>query len=92
MITRFRHKGLQRFFETGRVTGIQPEHATRLRRILALLQTAITTADMDLPGLALHELKGTRAGTWAVRVSGNWRITFRIEAQGVTDVNDEDYH
>ena len=92
MITRFRHKGLLLFFETGRVTGILPEHATRLRRILALLHTATTITDMDLPGLALHELKGTRAGTWTVRVDGNWRITFRMDAQGVTDVNYEDYH
>ncbi len=27
-------------------------------------------------GLVLHPLTGNRKGTWAARVSGNWRITF----------------
>jgi proteic killer suppression protein len=47
---------------------------------------------MNLPGLRLHELKGDRAGTWAVDVSGNWRIAFRFEAQEAVAVNYEDYH
>jgi proteic killer suppression protein len=37
---------------------------------------------MNLPGLHLHELKGNRAGTWSVRVSGNWRVTFKFEGAG----------
>ena len=48
--------------------------------------------DMNLPGLDLHELKGRRRGTWAVRVSGNWRITFRFEGEDAVDVDYEDYH
>lgn len=47
---------------------------------------------MGLPGLNLHPLKGARQGTWAVRVSGNWRLTFRFEGRDVADVNYEDYH
>ena len=47
---------------------------------------------MDLPGLRLHPLKGNRKGTWAVKVSGNWRITFKIQNGDVFDVNYEDYH
>ena len=39
-----------------------------------------------------HELKGERKGTYAMRVSGNWRITFRWKAGAVTDVDLEDYH
>ena len=48
--------------------------------------------DMRLPGLRLHELKGDRAATWAVHVSGNWRVTFRFEGQDAEGVNYEDYH
>lgn len=48
--------------------------------------------DMDLPGLHLHELKGDRKGTWAVSVSGNWRVTFRFEGKDATEVDYEDYH
>lgn len=47
---------------------------------------------MDLPGLGLHELHGSRKGTWAVAVSGNWRVTFRFAAPDVSDVDYEDYH
>ena len=47
---------------------------------------------MALPGLNLHSLIGDRKGTWSVRVSGNWRVTFRFEGKDVTDVDYEDYH
>ena len=47
---------------------------------------------MDLPGLQLHQLADNRRGTWAVRVSGNWRLTFRFEDGEPVDVNLEDYH
>ena len=47
---------------------------------------------MDLPGLDLHELKGKRAGTWAVKISGNWRVTFKLYKGDIIDVNYEDYH
>lgn len=46
---------------------------------------------MDLPGLKLHELKGRRKGTWAVSVSGNWRVTFKMKGADAFDVNYEDY-
>jgi proteic killer suppression protein len=48
--------------------------------------------DLDLPGLDLHELKGNRKGTSALKVSGNWRVTFRLENGDAVDVNYEDYH
>jgi proteic killer suppression protein len=65
----FRHKGLERFFSTGTQAGIQAKHADRLRLILGRLNVATGPGDMNLPGLGLHELKGARAGTWAVTVA-----------------------
>ena len=47
---------------------------------------------MDIPGHGLHELRGDLAGHWAVRVSRNWRITFRFEGGNVYDVDLVDYH
>ncbi len=47
---------------------------------------------MSLPGLHLHELSGKRRGMWSVRVSGNWRITFKYDGEDAIDVNLEDYH
>ena len=47
---------------------------------------------MNLPGLDLHPLAGDRQGYWAVKVSGNWRITFRFLGKDVDAVDYEDYH
>ncbi len=47
---------------------------------------------MNLPGLRLHELSGKRKGTWAVNVSGNWRVTFRFNGIDAEVVDYEDYH
>ena len=37
-------------------------------------------------------LAGDRAGTWALHVTRNWRLTFRIVADELVEVNYEDYH
>lgn len=47
---------------------------------------------MKLPGLMLHELRGTRKGEWSVKVSGNWRVTFRWAGKDTELVDYEDYH
>ena len=91
-IVGFRHKGLERSFSRGSTAGIQNQHAKRLRLVLGRLSVAKEPRDMGLPGLGLHPLKGDRHGTWAVRISGNWRVTFRFSGPDVTDVNYEDYH
>ena len=88
----FRHKGLERFFATGTRAGIQAKHAERLRLILGRLDAAASARDMALPGLELHELRGDRKSTWAVKVSGNWRVTFTCAGKDVDRVDYEDYH
>lgn len=80
MIKSFRHKGLRLLFETGRASGVQPSHTKRLRLQLGILDTARTISDVDLPGFALHALKGTMQNRWAISVSGNWRLTFEFTA------------
>ena len=92
MIKGFRHKGLEKFFRTGNKSGIQTSHADRLRLILGRLNVSTGPQDMDLPGLGLHPLTGNRSGTWSVKVSGNWRITFVFEGEDVNVVDYEDYH
>jgi toxin HigB-1 len=92
VILGFRHKGLAKFFETGSKSGIQTQHAARLRLILGRLSAAAAPHDMALPGLALHPLKGSHAGRWAVSVSGNWRITFGFAGKDADAVDYEDYH
>lgn len=92
MIISFIHKGLKRFYRSGKTSGIQAKHAKRLRLILTNLDQAESLGDMDLPGLSLHELKGSRKGIWSVSVSGNWRVTFRFVGKDAEIVNYEDYH
>lgn len=92
MIKRFKPRGLEKFFLQGTRAGIQAAQAKRIRLILGRLHASQSAQDMGLPGLYLHELKGKRGGTWAVRVSGNWRITFRFEGVDAIDVDYEDYH
>jgi len=83
---------LAKFFETGSRAGIQPQHAERLRLILGRLNAATSPQDMGLPGLNLHPLAGDRKGTWAVSVSGNWRVTFKFVEKDADAVDYEDYH
>lgn len=92
MIRTFKHRGLQRYFQRGSKAGIQAAHASRVRLVLSRLHASVSPKDMDLPGLYLHQLKGSDRGIWSVRVSGNWRITFRFEGPDAIDVNYEDYH
>ena len=92
MIQKFKHKGLKKLFETGTASGVNPQHVRRLKQVLALLETAESLEDMDLPGLDLHELKGNRTGTWSVKISGNWRVTFKFRKGDAVGVNYEDYH
>lgn len=91
-IRRFRHKGLELYFTTGSKSKIQAQHAERLRLILGRLNVATAPRDMNLPGLFLHSLTGDRAGTWSVRVSGNWRVTFVFAGADADEVDYEDYH
>ena len=92
MIQSFRHKGLRKLFETGSVAGIQASHAKRLRIQLTALDTAQTIVDMDIPGFALHPLKGAMRGRWAISVNGNWRLTFEFKDGNAYVLDYEDYH
>jgi proteic killer suppression protein len=92
MIASIRHKGLLRFFSQGDHSGIPAHLAPRIARLLDRLDICRDAADMNVPGLRFHALKGDRAGTYAVTASANWRITFRFDGRNAVDVDLEDYH
>ena len=92
MIKDFKHKGLEKFFVTNSTRGIQSNHGSKLRIQLAMLNAATEVDDMDKPGWNLHQLKGQKAGTWSVKVSGNWRMTFGFREGDAYIVNYEDCH
>lgn len=92
MIKNFAHKGIETFFKTGSTKGIQVKHADKLSRMLDRLDAATCVPDMNAPSYALHPLKGNFEGHWSVKVSGNWRLTFRFEGEHAYVVNYLDYH
>ena len=47
---------------------------------------------MAVPGFKFHELMGNRKGNFSISVTGNYRITFRIEGEDALDVDLKDYH
>jgi proteic killer suppression protein len=47
---------------------------------------------MNYPGSNLHQLKGRLKAIWSVKVSGNWRITFKFIESNAYVVDYRDYH
>ncbi|MEO8419020.1 MAG: type II toxin-antitoxin system RelE/ParE family toxin [Methylophilaceae bacterium] len=92
MIKSFRHKGVEQFFETGSKAGIQPSHASKLRRQLRRLDEATSSQDMNVPGWKLHPLTGNLAGHYSVWLNGNWRLTFTFNGTDAVLVDYQDYH
>ena len=59
---------------------------------LTTLNAAALPGELNIPGFAFHTLTGDRKGTYSVKVSGNWRITFKWDDDGPHAVDLEDYH
>lgn len=92
MIKSFKHRGLEKFFETGSTENIEPNHAKRIKKILMYLHSAVRVENMSIPGLRLHQHKGKSKGIWSVDVSGNVRVFFRFEDKHAYDVDYGDPH
>ena len=92
MIKSFKHKGLENFFYTGSLKGIQAIHKQKIREILTLLNIVKDLSILNV--YRLHQLKGGLKGLWSVTVQANWRITFEYDKKtsDVYIVNYEDYH
>lgn len=91
-IESIRHKALRAFAETGSTKGLI--EAERIRKMLAYIASVETVDELRLPpNYGAHELTGDRAGTWSLTVTRNWRMTFRLDAEGrITGLDLEDYH
>ena len=66
--------------------------AEGIRRRLDSLDAASGPLGMNIPGWDLHELKGKRKGTWSIKVTANFRLTFKFEHGDAYAVDLEDYH
>ena len=93
VIGKFRHKGLRRLYEYDDVRGVPSHFVRKIKAVLAALEFADDLSQVaTMPGWKLHPLRGYRKGEYSITITGNWRITFRLRGNVVTDVNFEDYH
>ncbi len=92
MIKSFKHKGLRELFESGKSKRIPADFAPRLLRQMDAMNQADAPEQLNFPGYDSHELRGERAGSWALKVNKNWRLTFRFEGRDAADLDLEDYH
>ena len=83
---------MRRFWERDDASRLNPGHMGRISEILSVLAAARKPSDADLVGYRLHSLTGNRRGFWSIRVSANWRITFRFDSGEAVDIDLEDYH
>jgi len=66
------------------------ERIARVR--LALLDTATSLRDLNLPGLRLEALKGNRLGQYSIRINDQYRICFEWRDGDAHNVEIVDYH
>ncbi|MEH2318776.1 type II toxin-antitoxin system RelE/ParE family toxin [Nostoc sp.] len=92
MIQTFQNKALENLFRENFNKGVPGNLKKKIRIRLEAMDSALIVEDIRLPGYDLHELKGDRKGTWSIKVSANWCITFKFEDGDAYDVNLEDYH
>lgn len=86
------HKALCKFVETGKSKGvIEPR---RIQLMIALLLNAESIEELKIPpNFGFHALSGDRAGTYAMTVTRNWRLTFRlVDDDTIAELGLEDYH
>ena len=93
-IESIRHKALRHFAETGKAKGLPGNLVERLRNMLAFLAAVDSPEELKSPpNFGAHRLTGDREGDWALTMTKNWRMTFRInDASAIEDLDLEDYH
>jgi toxin HigB-1 len=94
-IQSFAHKGLRKLYEDDETKGVGAAAADKLRKMLLFLDEMEDAEELRaLPSWKAHTLAGDRKGTWSLSVTGNRRLTFRLDkTRGeIFDLNLEDYH
>jgi toxin HigB-1 len=92
MIRTFRHKGLKELFEDGETAAINEKYHRRLRLQLDTIHAATDLGQIAMPGWALHQLRGRKAGRHAITVGGPWRLTFEFHEGDAYRLDFEQYH
>jgi proteic killer suppression protein len=92
MIRSVKGAATRQFIEVGksRFRGLDQELAWQ--RLNELNAASSLSALSPLRSVGLHKLKGNRAGYWAIRVNGPWRIVFQFRDGNAYEVEIVDYH
>lgn len=93
-IENVRHKALRLFIETGKPKGLPGDLVDRLFKMVNYIIDSASIDELEIPpNYSLHQLAGDRAGTFAMTVTRNWRMTFALNQEGaIIDLDLEDYH
>lgn len=96
-IMTIKHKALERLFAAkpgAAVKGLDPLAAKKIRRMVAVLEASDHPNELrnDHPGWNVHELTPGSPGKWALNVTANYRLTFKLEGKEIFDLDFEDYH
>ena len=86
---------MKRLYAEDNAKGVPQDTVDKLRKMLAFLDDMQEPDELRaLPSWKVHTLTGDRKGTWALSVTRNRRLTFRIDTaeQEIWDLNLEDYH
>ncbi|MDB5281855.1 MAG: plasmid maintenance system killer [Bacteroidota bacterium] len=92
MIVTIRHKNLRQYYEEGNGGKLPHEQLSKISRILTALDAVSSENDIMALGLGIHKLTGNMKDFWALKVSANYRITFKFEDGDIFDVDYVDYH
>ena len=92
MIGSFKDRQLKKFWQTGRMKGINPIDADQILELLTALDAATVPEDLAPLGLGFHALRGDRPGEYAMTIRANWRLVFEWEDDQPVRVRQEDYH
>lgn len=78
------------------VRGMDAKLAIKIHQQITVLEAAANVRVVvdSFPGWKLHELTPKFPGRWAMWVSGNFRLTFRLDQKAgeITELDFEDYH
>ncbi|GGB49444.1 plasmid maintenance system killer protein [Tistrella bauzanensis] len=75
--------------------GLPPAVVPKLRNMISFLEAMSDVDELkSIPHWHAHLLTGDRKGCWALYVTRNWRLTFKVDHVQIEiiDLDYQDYH